>query len=155
MFEILIRSAILADHATIVRFNLQLADESEGLTLDQPTVERGVRAALEDQQKGRYLVACCGKEVIGQLMVTREWSDWRDGVIWWVQSVYVDPRHRHQGVFRKLFATLQAEAESRPDVVGIRLYVERDNSAAQHVYERLGLVDSGYHVLEQMFPKTK
>lgn len=149
--SVLIRHGELRDLETIALFNLQLAAETEALHLDPQTVTRGVQAALVDSHKGRYLVACCDGKVIGQLMLTWEWSDWRNGTIWWVQSVYVSKPYRQQGVFRQLFSTLKAEAQADPTVVGIRLYVERHNTSAHHVYEQLGMKDSGYEVFEQIF----
>ncbi|MGH7128867.1 MAG: GNAT family N-acetyltransferase, partial [Planctomycetaceae bacterium] len=97
-----IRPAGLDDWPTITEFNLRLADESEGKTLDRPTLAEGVRAVLADVAKGRYFLACRDGRIVGQVMITYEWSDWRNGTIWWLQSVYVSPEHRRQGVLRRL-----------------------------------------------------
>lgn len=147
-----IEPATAADAATIAAFNVALAAESEHLVLDPPTVAAGVRAVLADCSKGRYFVARltngpASGTVIGQLMVTIEWSDWRNGPMWWVQSVYVHSDHRRQGVFRSLFRYVLAAA-SAEGVPVVRLYVEQDNAVARATYASLGLRDSGYLVLE-------
>ena len=137
-----------ADAARIALFNLRMAVETESLRLDPTTVERGVKAALADAAKGRYLVAERGGEVVGCLMLTREWSDWRNGELSWVQSVYVDPEHRRRGVMRALFAAAEQSARDA-GAVGVRLYVERENAAAQAVYRSLGMGETHYLVMEK------
>lgn len=146
----LVRPAHAHDLDFIVDCNCRLAAETEHKQLDRPTVTRGVAAALADPRKARYYVACAGDRPVGQLMHTWEWSDWRNGDIWWLQSVYVLPEHRGQGVFRRLFEHVAALAAQDPGVVGLRLYVEQDNAAAQAVYSRLGLSEAGYRVLERL-----
>ncbi|MCA9054945.1 MAG: GNAT family N-acetyltransferase [Planctomycetaceae bacterium] len=143
-----IRAAIACDREVLVDFNCRLADETEQKTLDRDTVTRGVQAALDDPNKARYFVACDGERVVGQVMHTWEWSDWRNGVFWWLQSVYVHPDYRGRGVFRRLFEHVRELAQGDPEVVGLRLYVEQENSPAREVYRKLGLVEPGYHVLE-------
>lgn len=143
-----VRAAVPADEAAIVDFNCRLAWETEHKQLDHATVTLGVRAALADQHKARYFVATVDGAVVGQMMHTREWSDWRNGDFWWLQSVYVLPEYRGRGVFRLLFEHVRQLAQTTPHVVGLRLYVEQDNSAAQAVYQRLGLLAAGYRVLE-------
>jgi GNAT superfamily N-acetyltransferase len=143
-----VRLATLADADTLVDFNCRLAAETEHKELDRDTVARGVRRALADPAKARYFVACLDGRPVGQVMHTWEWSDWRNGYFWWLQSVYVVPVHRGRGVFRALFEHLRALAEADPEVVGLRLYVEQENTAAQQVYARLGLTPTGYLVLE-------
>lgn len=139
---------------TIVAFNQRLAAETESVALDLATLERGVAAALDDPTRLRYWVAEVDTErdgcveVIGQAAVTGEWSDWRNGWIWWLQSVYVGADHRGRGVFRALFGQIAKEARSRPDVVGLRLYVEAENQRAQETYKALGMIHAGYHVYE-------
>lgn len=147
--ELSIRAATADDAETIVAFNCRLAEESENKRLDLQTVRAGVDALLADRQKGRYFVATRGGRIVGQVMITFEWSDWRNGQIWWLQSVYVEPQSRRQGVFRRLFEhVLQtAEAES---VAGVRLYVEQNNGRAQAAYFSQGMQPAGYIVLEQM-----
>jgi ribosomal protein S18 acetylase RimI-like enzyme len=151
--QLVIRPACAADIETLAAYNRNLALETEGLNLDVRTVLQGVRAALADDRKARYFVACRGETVVGQLMHTWEWSDWRNGHIWWLQSVYVHPDHRRQGVMRRLIEHVLSLAEADPEVVGIRLYVENHNVAAQAVYQRLGLRNSGYLVMERIPPR--
>jgi len=146
----MIRPAQLSDQETIVDFNLRLADETEDLRLDRARLEQGVAALLTDPHKGRYFVAELAREVVGQLMITYEWSDWRNGQVWWLQSVYVKQDFRRQGVFRALLEHLLAELDAAPDVVGLRLYVERHNASAQAVYERLQIVSSPYEVRQRL-----
>jgi ribosomal protein S18 acetylase RimI-like enzyme len=145
-----VRPAAPADADTLIDFNLRMARETEGLSLDPPTLGRGVRAALSDPAKALYFVADLGGKVVGQLMLTLEWSDWRDGDIWWIQSVYVHPDHRRRGVFRALYEHARRRARAA-GVVSLRLYVERHNAAAQDVYRSLGMTDAGYLVMEEMF----
>lgn len=144
-----VRPARLDDEATIVEWNCALARESEGKELDRALVVPGVRAVLGDLHKGRYFVAEADGARAGQLMHTREWSDWRNGQIWWLQSVYVPPEHRKGGVFRALYGHLVAAAQADPEVVALRLYCETHNEAALATYRRLGMKDAGYLVLER------
>jgi GNAT superfamily N-acetyltransferase len=149
---IAVRPAVADDWRAIVEFNLRLAFESEGKQLNRDTVTRGVRTLLDEPHRGRYFVAEIDRQVVGQLMHTFEWSDWRNGEIWWLQSVYVDGDHRRQGVFRALFEFLRAAARTTPGVVGLRLYVEEHNIAAQQTYRALGMQPAGYTVFEDMLP---
>ena len=150
MTELTIRAATADDLATIVDFNVRLAAESEDVSLDRDTLRRGVRGVLADAARGSYYVACAG-DIVGQMMHTREWSDWRNGDIWWIQSVYVHPDHRRRGVCRSLYAHLKARAAAAPDVVGLRLYVERENATAQAAYANLGMGRAGYLVMQDLF----
>jgi ribosomal protein S18 acetylase RimI-like enzyme len=136
------------DLETIVEFNQRLAWETEGRNLDSAILTRGVRAVLADPHRGRYFLAEYEGQVVGQLMITLEWSDWRDGWLWWIQSVYVRAEARQRGVFRTLFAHVVAEAKRQGDVAGLRLYVENHNTVAQATYHKLGMSDAGYRVLE-------
>jgi len=147
--DLVIRPATASDWPVVVDFNCRLAEESEGKVLDRAHIVPGVQALLADASKGRYFLAERDGQVVGQLMHTHEWSDWRNGDIWWLQSVYVHPDHRRQGVFRALFEHLQSEAKSNPGVVGLRLYVEQDNTRAHATYANLGFEPGGYFVLEQ------
>jgi ribosomal protein S18 acetylase RimI-like enzyme len=150
--EITIRDASTDDAATIIEFNCRLAAETENKQLDPETVRLGVDALLNDARRGRYLIACARDgRIVGQLMHTFEWSDWRNGDIWWLQSVYVHSDFRRQGVFRKLNQHLEKLAESTSGVVGLRLYVENENARAQETYRSLGFVEPGYRVMERMF----
>lgn len=151
MDEITIRPAQPDDWPTIVESNCRLAEESEGKRLDRATLQAGVRAVLADPNRGRYFLACADGRIVGQLMTTWEWSDWRNGRIWWLQSVYVHPDYRRRGVFRRLFEHVLRAAESDPGVVGLRLYVENGNERAQETYRSLGMSGAGYFVLERMF----
>ena len=144
-----VRRGTSSDAAMLVEFNQRLALETEGKALDQAVVEAGVAAALADPARGLYFVAQREGAVVGQLMVTAEWSDWRNGWIWWIQSVYVRQEARRQGVFRALYEHVYAQAKADPAVVGLRLYVEEENHDAQQTYERLGMQRSGYLVLQR------
>ena len=151
MENLRVRLAEPNDRDIVADFNCRLALESENKPLDRATIHAGVAALLADPRKGRYFVACLGLRVIGQLMHTFEWSDWRNGEIWWLQSVYVVPEFRRQGVFRRLFGHLLNEAQADPNVVGLRLYVERDNQNAHETYQSMGLDPAGYFVMERLF----
>jgi GNAT superfamily N-acetyltransferase len=144
-----IRRAGPDDWAVIVEFNLRLAAESEGKTLDRALLEPGVAAGLADERKALYFVACEGEQVVGQMMITYEWSDWRNGWFWWVQSVYVRPEARRRGVFRALFEHVVQLARRDPEVIGLRLYVENGNRVAQETYACMGMIPAGYFVLEK------
>jgi ribosomal protein S18 acetylase RimI-like enzyme len=143
-----VRPAVQTDAEFLARGNIAMALEAEHKQLDPATVRLGVRAVLEDPGKGRYFVAERDDQVVGQLMITYEWSDWRNGTFWWIQSVYVIPAARRTGVFRALFRHLETLAERDRSVCGIRLYVERENERAQATYRRCGLEDGGYRVME-------
>ena len=144
-----IRRGSVADLDTIVAFNQAMAVESENKTLDLSTVTAGVRRALEDPGRSVYFLAEASGTVVGQAMVTMEWSDWRNGFFWWIQSVYVDPGSRNRGVFRAIYQHIHALARKRPDVCGVRLYVHRDNRAAIDVYGKLGMKQTDYLLYEE------
>lgn len=144
-----IRRANLGDVETIIEFNQALASETEGRQLNSGLLHDGVRAAVEDQSKCMYFVAECDEQVAGQLMITFEWSDWRNGWFWWIQSVYVSHEHRQRGIFRKLYEHVRAAGQAADDCCGIRLYVEKDNDVAQNAYSNLGMASPGYLVLEE------
>ena len=144
-----VRPATIADAGVVCEFNSKLALESEGKTLDAALLRLGVHKALADGNKGRYFLAEDGGHIVGQLGVTYEWSDWRNGWFWWIQSVYVRPEARRRGVFRSLFQHVHQAARDDPDVIGIRLYVERDNHAAHGTYQALGLEWTTYQVMER------
>jgi GNAT superfamily N-acetyltransferase len=146
---LVVRPATAADAAIIVEFNRRLALESEGKALDPALLQSGVQRALTDASTGRYFVAVEGDQILGQLGVTYEWSDWRNGWFWWIQSVYVQLEARRRGVFRTLFQHIEAAAKNDPHVIGIRLYLDADNDAAQRTYEALGLKLTGYKLMER------
>jgi len=146
--SICIRAARTDDAEFLAAGNVAMAWESEHKQLEPATVTRGVRAVLDDDAKGRYFIAERGGQPVGQLMVTYEWSDWRNGNFWWIQSVYVLPEARRMGVFRSLYAHLEQLAKADATVCGIRLYVERENERAQATYRHCGLEDAGYVVME-------
>jgi GNAT superfamily N-acetyltransferase len=143
-----IRRAVPADEAVLAEFNAALAWESEQKRLDAQVLLAGVRAVRADANKGFYTVAERDDEVVGQVLVTFEWSDWRNGWFWWIQSVYVRADARRGGVFRELFRTIQRQAEADPTVIGLRLYLERDNTRARQTYRALGMSDTPYELLE-------
>ncbi len=145
-----IRRAGPADLETIVEFNVLLAVESEGVTLDRDRLRAGVSALLADESLGMYLLAEENGSAAGQLALTYEWSDWRNGMFWWLQNVYVRPQRRRRGVLRQLYGQVLHMARER-GVCGVRLYVDRENRAAQRAYRRLGLDLSVYHMFEDDF----
>ena len=150
--QVVIRAARPTDADVIADYNQRIASETESMSLKPETVGAGVRAVIADPAKGTYFVAEAEGVVIGQLMITHEWSDWRNGDIWWVQSVYVHPEHRKRGAFKALYrhAELQAKAAG---AVGIRLYVDAENETAQQAYIRLGMHLGNYRVMEVIFSK--
>lgn len=148
-----IRAAHADDIDALARWASAMALETEGKRLDPGTVARGIRAVLEQPGRGRYLIAEVDGARAGTLMLTYEWSDWRCADWWWIQSVYVDPAFRRQGVFAALYAQVKAEAEAAaPAVCGLRLYVERENLAAQRTYASLGMEESHYRLYEYGLP---
>ena len=150
--EITIRRAGLADLETLVSFNAAMARETEDKNLNDATLRAGVAAALRDESLGFYLIAEIGGEPAGQLLITTEWSDWRNGCFWWIQSVYVAPRFRRRGVYRALERRVRQDAGTAGNVCGLRLYVERANHRAQQVYVNLGMSRSHYDMYEVEFP---
>jgi ribosomal protein S18 acetylase RimI-like enzyme len=144
-----IRRGTPADAPQVVEFNRLMALETEGKTLDPVVLTRGVEAGLADPHKAVYFLAEEGGRVLGQMMITTEWSDWRNGWLWWIQSVYVAPQTRRQGVFRALYEHAHHAACQDPLVIGLRLYVERENRAAQQTYLRLGMEQTPYLVFER------
>jgi len=142
------RQAMPDDLEILVEFNAAMARETEGKALDRDRLRAGVAAVLTDGDRGFYLVAESAGTVVGQLLVTFEWSDWRNGYFWWIQSVYVAPEHRRRGVYRMLETRVRDEARRRGHVCGLRLYVARGNRIAQRVYANLGMRRSQYEMFE-------
>ena len=154
--RIQVRDATPDDHAAIVEFSLGLALETEGKILEPAVLARGVTTALAEPDRLRFWLAVRDDRVVGQSAITREWSDWRNGWIWWLQSVYVASDARGQGVFRGIYGHIRLAAQSEGDVLGLRLYVEENNARAQATYRALGMEPGGYHVYEEMwFPGRK
>jgi ribosomal protein S18 acetylase RimI-like enzyme len=146
--NIVIRQAAPADAAIIVEFNASMALETEHLELDRTRLRKGTEALLADSSKGLYYLAEVDGVVVGQLMITYEWSDWRNATFWWIQSVFVHPEYRHLGVFRTLYSHIESIARERRDVCGLRLYVEHSNTRAQRTYESLGMKHSHYLMMD-------
>lgn len=144
------RQALAGEAPLLAAFQIAMARETEGLELDPEVCRRGVRAVFEDPAKGRYYVATLDGVVAAALLVTTEWSDWRAGTIWWIQSVYVLPEYRGRKLFSGLYSFVRARAEREPSVRGLRLYVEKKNLAAKKVYAALGMSDGHYDLFEWM-----
>jgi len=150
-----IRHATVGDVHVLAEFNAAMALETEGKQLLPEVVGAGVRSLLGNPASGFYLVAEADGRVAGSLMVTKEWSDWRNGNFWWIQSVYVRPESRRQGVYRRLYQHLQELAAHDPAACGVRLYVERDNVTAQATYRTLGMTQTPYQVFEALKPGVR
>lgn len=146
-----IRPAYPREIATLVEFNRALARETEGRELDAQRLRKGVEAVFGDPSRGTYYLALRGDEPQGALLITSEWSDWRNGTFWWIQSVYVVPAARRSGVFRQLYEHVLGRARANPDVCGLRLYVDHENQGAQGVYRRLGMHEARYRFFELDF----
>jgi GNAT superfamily N-acetyltransferase len=151
MDMIKIRKATINDAGTIAEFNQSMAMETEDKTLDAATIKAGVLRMVEDEQLGFYLIASSKDKIAGCLGITTEWSDWRNGLWWWIQSVYVDPDFRSQGIFSSLYKAVREKALNETDVCGIRLYAEKDNERAIRTYIRLGMIETEYRILEEEF----
>lgn len=149
--SISVRLAVQDDADCITDFNCGIARETEDKELDRSLVLSGVKRGIDRAPEVRYFLAEDQSKPVGCLMITREWSDWRDGWLIWIQSVYVSSEYRGQGVFKELLAHLEDTVRSESDVVGLRLYVEVENDRAQEVYGRTGFIDPNYKVLEKLF----
>ena len=146
--KITIREATREDTESIVRFQEGMALETEGKVLDESLLRDGITAIFDSTQKGFYIVAEVGSVVVGSLLITYEWSDWRNATFWWIQSVFVDANWRRKGVYRSMYDYVVNVAKSRKDICGIRLYVERTNTIAQETYKDLGMTHSHYDLYE-------
>jgi ribosomal protein S18 acetylase RimI-like enzyme len=147
-----VRVATLEDAAVLVEFNAAMARETEQKELLPEVIGAGVRALLANPLSGFYLLAEVDGRIIGSLLITKEWSDWRNGNFWWIQSVYVRPEDRRRGVYRKLYSHVQSLAAADAGVCGFRLYVDRDNAPAQSTYSALGMKATRYLVFEDLKP---
>ena len=151
-----VREASWSDLDPLIEFNAAMALETEGRVLNKERLRAGTEAVLSTSSRGVYYVSetiegTGERRVIGQLLITYEWSDWRNATFWWIQSVYVHPAWRNRGVFRSLYKYVLRQAEAHSDVCGIRLYVEKDNAKAMTVYDKLGLRPTPYRVVEVDF----
>jgi ribosomal protein S18 acetylase RimI-like enzyme len=146
-----VRRASNRDIPYIVRFNAAMAEETEKKVLDIHTLENGVKELFTSSKKGFYIVGEHEGTVVGCLLITKEWSDWRNRDFWWIQSVYVLPEHRNKGVYRSLHRFVEDMARSRRDVCGIRLYVDKSNASAQRAYRAMGMRLSNYDLFEKEF----
>ena len=145
-----IRPGRRKDAPNIVEFQIRMAKEAEDLTLDRSTVEKGVQAVFDDPHKGAYWIAELDRKVVGCLLTVPEWSDWRNGTVLWIHSVYVIPSARRRGVFRMMYENLKTAVEQSADLRGLRLYVERENERAQKTYHAMGMDGNHYKLFEWM-----
>ncbi|RII33990.1 GNAT family N-acetyltransferase [Clostridium chromiireducens] len=143
-----IRKAEIRDLETVVKFNYNLAKETEDKELDLEILSQGVKSILTDSSKGQYYVYEVDNKVVGQIMYTYEWSDWRNGTFLWVQSVYVDADYRKKGIYKKLYHNVKNICDNDENIAGIRLYVEKENVNAKATYKSLGMCECNYHMYE-------
>ncbi|MFM8441460.1 MAG: GNAT family N-acetyltransferase [Acidobacteriota bacterium] len=144
-----IRLATKSDSVNLIAFNQAMAMETENKRLDSDILSAGVLSIFEDDRKGFYVVAESGERIVGGLMITYEWSDWRSGWFWWIQSVYIEPEYRGQGIYSELYSFVKNRAREVGGVCGFRLYVEKDNRHAQDVYRKLGMEETYYQMFEE------
>lgn len=149
---ITIRKALAADIPALVKFQQQLALETENLALHEPTLRLGMQALIEDPHKGFYNIAEDNGVAVGCHMITYEWSDWRNGMVWWLQSVYVIESYRSKGVFRQMYENVIRSVQADPSLCGLRLYVDKSNTRAMKVYAAMGMNGEHYTVYEAMKP---
>lgn len=152
--NIIIRNATLENIEIIIDFNLNLAAETENKSLNKQILAEGVRNILLDRNKGFYVLAILDNKIVGQLMITYEWSDWRNSYFWWIQSVYVLPQFRKSGIFKLLFKYIKDLAIEQNNVCGLRLYTDKDNINAMNAYKNLGMHQSNYLLFELEFNKN-
>jgi len=145
-----IREAKEKDISILIDFQQRLANESEGVKLDGTILHAGLQAMFDDPAKGIYYVVEDGEEIIGCHLITYEWSDWRNGLIWWLQSVYVKESHRKKGIFKMMYDNILRIIKADSNLIGLRLYVDKTNARAIKVYESMGMDGSHYTVFEWM-----
>jgi ribosomal protein S18 acetylase RimI-like enzyme len=155
MLELMVRRADMRDADTIAGFNARMAHETEGKELIPEVIGAGVRHLLATSSLGFYLVAEHGGRVVACLMITNEWSDWRNGLFWWIQSVYVDAAYRRQGVYRRMYEEVRSLAKAEAGVCGFRLYVEKENEVAHATYAALGMKETDYFMYEELKPGVR
>lgn len=148
--NLVIEEARIGDLNTLIEFQLKMAMETEELKLDREILIKGVKAVYEDPAKARYFVARIEERVVGMLMITLEWSDWRNGWVWWIQSVYVEQEFRKDGIFRSMYTYIRNVVENSDSIRGLRLYVDKRNIKAQKVYNALGMTGEHYTTYEWM-----
>jgi GNAT superfamily N-acetyltransferase len=153
--ELLVRIGEDKDADALAQSNIAMAWETERKKLSPPVVARGVKSLLSHPGDGFYVVAEVDGQIVGSLMVTYEWSDWRDASFWWIQSVYIRPAFRKQGIYRRLYAFVKEKALQDTKICGFRLYVERDNIKAQRTYERIGMSRVPYVLYEESFDERE
>ncbi len=147
--DIIIRYAKVSDIDVITDFNYAMALETEGRQLDVDTLRAGIQNLYDNRQHGFYIVAEKNSKVIGSLMITKEWSDWRNGFFWWIQSVFVAKEYRRMGIYRKMYDFIKAESKNHDNICGFRLYVEKDNQIAIKTYQSLGMEETYYRLYEE------
>jgi len=147
--DLTIRLGIETDAETLANFNISMARETEGRELDFEIVLAGVKNMLADPRRGFYLTAELEGEIVGSLMITLEWSDWNNGWYWWIQSVYVTPEYRRRGIYSELYKAVKVKASQEGDVRGLRLYAEKENTAAHDVYRKRGMAETAYWIFEE------
>ncbi len=152
--DVQVRIAEIGDIESIAQLNPAMAWETEQKRLDPATIRRGIRAVMDDSDYGFYVVAEQNGEVVGCLLITYEWSDWRSALFWWIQSLYVRPVFRRRGVFTRLHDLVKAQALQHPEVCGLRLYVEESNEVAQRAYHQIGMEPTGYRLYEEPLRRT-
>lgn len=146
----MIREANINDVEKIIENNYNLAFQTENKKLNLESLRKGVENLIKDESKGKYFVYILDGEIRGQLMITKEWSDWRNGDIWWIQSVYVEKEYRKKGIFKELYEFVENIVKRDENICGLRLYVEKDNEVAKEVYNKMGMKDAGYMIYELM-----
>lgn len=153
--DILVRFAEMRDSSIIAKFNRALALETEKKELLPEVISKGVDTLLNNPNLGFYIVAERDNTIIGSLMVTPEWSDWRNGMFWWIQSVYILPGERKKGGYTKLYKFIRDSAKTNSNICGFRLYVEKKNILARNTYESLGMIETDYRIYEDLKPETR
>ena len=141
----------IKDTNSLVEFNIKMAAETENKILDRNTVTHGVKKVINNSEMGYYVIAKDSNKIMGSLMITYEWSDWRNGMFWWIQSVYVEKEYRKQGVYKQMYLYIKEKAKNDKLCTGIRLYVEKENHVAQSVYKKLGMDETFYKLFEVDF----
>lgn len=153
--KITIRFAEKQDAPVLIHFNRAMALETEQKELLPEVISKGVERLFTNPELGFYVVAECSKRIVGSLMITTEWSDWRNRMFWWIQSVYVLPEERRKGIYTRLYQFIQECASNNPDICGFRLYVEKNNLLAKNTYSTLGMNPTQYEIYEHVKPGTR